>query len=285
VTSARTKRADRDADLAHERAKVTADRDQDDDAANIAPASPGWAELVERAGGSPFQGKAFLALVASGRAGYPALGGAWPKDGQAREWREAAGVTTLQVANVLQVPTELVDAWDDGQEPFYGNWNGTPETDDLSARRLYGSFRSYKQNGPYAPAPAPTPTAERPPVEVIGAAGFPRRELLEAAALGYEVPVTGLAGESKFLGVVVRGEVVGIPTLVDIPDGSELRRIREESNYTPERWGVLLGAPASRVLNWEAGNSVPGHDVDGGLPAALRLYGTCQAVLDLKAAA
>jgi hypothetical protein len=253
---------------------------------NTVTDNPGWAELVAKRGGSPFTGKEFLTLVANGRAGYPALGGAWPKDGQPKEWREYACVRALDIAYLLGVPAELIElAWEDGgQEPNPDNWRGG-DYDDLAPRRLYGAFKSYMQNGPYAPAPAPGPKPERPPVEVLMADGFPGKALLEAADLDYEVNPAKLSGEGKFLRVVVRGEVVGIPTLRDVPSGSELRRIREACNYTPERWGVLLGAPASRVLNWEEGNSIPGADVDGGLPAALRLYGTCQAVLDLRDAA
>ena len=243
-----------------------------------------WAALVAENGTSPFRGKEFLRSVASGRAGIPALGGPWPGKGP-QEWREEAGVTALDVASTMQVPAMLVEAWEAGEEPCADNWRGGEELDDLSARRLYGAFKSFAESGPYGDPPEPVPVPARPPVKVVGGEGFPGPELLEAAALGYEVPVTSLAGEGRFLRTCVRGEVVGIPTLAAVPSGEALRTLRETFNYSPERLGALLGAAASRVEAWEAEIAIPGADCDGGLSSALRLYGVLALVAELRQAA
>lgn len=55
----------------------------------------------------------------------------------------AAGVTAHRVAYVLQVPEDLVLAWEDGEEPCPDNWRGGEALDDDSARRLYEAFRDY----------------------------------------------------------------------------------------------------------------------------------------------
>jgi len=277
--TAAQQRVDRNAELAAERAAIV-EKDSPPQTERKTPESDSfWSKQVaDRNGSNPFFGRAFLRDVVGGRAGIGPLKGAWPKTGP-KKWRVAAGVTALQVAYVLQVPEDLVLAWEDGEEPCPDNWTGGDGLDDDSARRLYGAFRGYAEAGPWPDPPTAAPVPPRPPAKIIGGDDFPRKALLEAADLGYEVPVVGLAGEGKFLRVVVLGEVVGIPTLEDVPAGSELKRLRETFNYTPERLGVLLGAAASRVLAWEDEVALPGADCDGGLAAALRLYGTL-ALLD-----
>jgi DNA-binding transcriptional regulator YiaG len=243
-----------------------------------------WAQLVADHGGTnPFVSKSFLLQVASGEARVPALGGRWPATGP-KQWRQNAGVTALQVAYVLHVPETLVEAWENGDEPCPDNWRGAERLDDMSARRLYAAFKGYSEGAPYPEPPKPEPVPGRPPVKVVGGEGFPRKELLEAANLGYEVEPVDLAGEGRFLRVVVLGQVPGIPALADVPAGEELKRIRAACNYSQERWGTVLGAPASRVQAWEDGITLPGADCDGGLAAALRLYGTCQSILELREA-
>lgn len=265
------KKHDKNAELASDRAKRVQDSQVTAPEGSAEP-SPVWAKLVsDRNGASPFVGRQFLADVASGRAGVSPLPGEWPDTGPS-EWRRAAGVTALNVAYTMQVPEELVLAWEAGEEPCADNWRGGHGLDDHSVKRLYAAFRGYADAGPWPEPKATEPPPARPALRVIGGEGFPRPELLEAANLGYEVPVASLGGEGRFLRVVVRGEVAAIPALEAVPAGAELRRLREAFNYSPEGLGSLLGAAASRVLAWEDEIALPGVDCDFGLPAALRPY-------------